>query len=114
MNYLLLATSMILAIAGQIFLKKGVSVSSLSLNYLSIFKTLFSPMVFLGFFLYGTSSIVWLFVLKKFPLSTAYPALSLTYIAIVLFSVIIFKEPLTINKIIGITLIFSGVYILFR
>jgi len=114
MNYLLLAGSMILAIAGQLFLKGGVMASSLSLNFNSIITTLFSPKVFLGFTLYGISSIIWLFALKKFPLSVAYPALSMTYIVVVLFSYLLFKEPLTANKIIGMLLIVGGVFILFR
>jgi drug/metabolite transporter (DMT)-like permease len=105
---------MSLAVAGQFFLKKGVLASSLTSNFQSILKTFFSPMVFLGFFLYGISSIFWLFVLQKFPLSVAYPALSLTYVAIVILSVFILKEPFSALKTAGILLIILGVYFLFK
>lgn len=105
---------MTLAIVGQLCLKKGVMGSSLNADMLSIFRTLFSPTVFIGFMLYGISSIVWLFVLKKFPLSVAYPALSLTYVAVVAISILVFKETFTINKVIGVLLIISGVIVLFR
>lgn len=114
MNYILLFSSMLLAIVGQVFLKKGVLASHLSLNLNTILSTIFSPLTFIGFLFYGISSIIWLFVLQKFPLSVAYPALSLTYIAIVLISVFIFKEPLTTSKVAGIVLIMLGVFMLFR
>lgn len=114
MKYLLLLFSMSLAVAGQFFLKKGVVASSLNPTALSILKTLFSPLVLTGFLLYGISSIIWLFVLQRFPLSVAYPALSLTYIAIVFLSIYVLKEPVTSVKIIGILLIVSGVYFLFK
>jgi multidrug transporter EmrE-like cation transporter len=105
---------MILAVVGQLFLKKGVLASQLSLNINAIISTIFSPITFLGFFFYGVSSIFWLFVLQKFPLSIAYPALSLTYVAIVTISVFVFKEPITTSRAAGIVLIMLGVFILFR
>lgn len=105
---------MALAIAGQFFLKKGILASTLVPSIESIIKTLFSPFVLLGFITYGASSIIWLFVLQKFPLSVAYPALSLTYIAIVAVSIFVLKEPLTSYKIAGVLLITAGVYFLFK
>ena len=114
MKYILLLCSVSLAVIGQLFLKNGINRTSLELNPLSILKTIFTPYVFFGFVFYGVSSIVWLFILKKFPLSIAYPALSLSYILVVIFSVYFFKEPLTINKLIVISLIFLGVVVLFK
>lgn len=105
---------MTLAVVGQFFLKKGVTASTLAPNLKSIVETLFNPAVLVGFISYGASSIIWLFVLQKFPLSVAYPALSLTYVAIVLISVYFLKEPFTVSKLIGMTLIVLGVYFLFK
>lgn len=105
---------MVLAVIGQIFLKRGILSSTLSPTLPSIFKTLLTPLVFFGFFLYGLSSIIWLFVLQKFPLSVAYPAASLAYIMIILLSWGIFKEPLGLNKILGCFLIIIGVYLIFQ
>jgi multidrug transporter EmrE-like cation transporter len=114
MRYIFLAASMFLAVGGQLLLKKGVLASSLSADLGSILKTLFSPLIFLGLTAYGVSAVVWLFVLQKFPLSVAYPALSLTYIAIVFISIYLFKEPFTTFKILGVFLIIIGVYFLFK
>lgn len=114
MKFALLGLSMTLAVVGQFFLKKGVLASSLTPQIESIIKTLFSPLVLVGFVFYALSSIVWLFVLQRFPLSVAYPALSLTYIVIVVLSIIFLKEPLGANKLVGIFMICVGVYFLFK
>lgn len=114
MKYLLLSCSMFLAIVGQFLLKKGVVSADLAPTIKSVSKTIFSPLVLAGFISYGISSIIWLFVLQKFPLSIAYPALSLTYVAIVILSILIFKEPFTIYKSAGIIFIILGVYLLFK
>jgi multidrug transporter EmrE-like cation transporter len=114
MKYVLLASSMVLAIIGQFLLKRGVLASSLEPNFLSIAKTVFSPLVLLGFIMYGASSMIWLFVLQKFPLSVAYPALSLTYVVIVILSFLFLKEPVTSFKTAGLVLIVLGVYFLFK
>lgn len=114
MKYILLTSSMLLAIVGQFFLKKGVVASSLIPSVESITRTLLSPFVLLGLIVYGASAIVWLFVLQRFPLSVAYPALSLTYIVIVAISILILKEPVTSYKLVGILLIVLGVYFLFK
>ncbi len=114
MKYFLLALSMAIALVGQLLLKKGVTDSSLAFNLPSVIKTIFTPFVFFGLFSYGLSAIVWLFVLQRFPLSTAYPALSLTYVVIIILSFFIFNEPVSLSKIAGVIFIIAGVYFLFR
>lgn len=105
---------MSLAVMGQFLLKIGVNSQSLVPNFQSVVKTLFSPFVFFGFLLYGLSSIIWLFVLQKFPLSVAYPALAVSYILVVFISSMFLKEPLTFFKIGGTLLIICGVFLLFK
>ena len=114
MKYVLLASSMLLAILGQFFLKKGVLASTLTPSIESILKTLLSPLILLGLIIYGASAIIWLFVLQRFPLSVAYPALSLTYIVVVAISVVLLKEPVTPSKVVGLLFIVIGVYFLFK
>lgn len=112
MSYLLLFCSMVFAVCGQFLLKQGIMNQSLSVSFKSIISALFSIKVFMGFFFYGISSVFWLFVLKKLPLSIAYPSLSLTYIFVVILSVFILKEPFNIQKIFGMFFIFIGVCLL--
>lgn len=114
MKYLLLAVSMLLSVTGQLLLKKGVISSSLSFELIPILRTIFSPFIILGLSSYALSAIFWLFVLQRFQLSVAYPALSLTYILIVLLGFFFFKEPVTTAKILGVILVVSGVFLIFQ
>jgi multidrug transporter EmrE-like cation transporter len=77
---------------------------------MSVIRSIANPWVFLGFACYGVSSIIWLMILKKIPLSTAYPMISFSYVVVVLLSSLILKErvswPVTVA---GLTLIIGGV-----
>lgn len=112
MNYLVMVLSMVLAVLGQFLFKKGVILTNVSPNIKSIVSSIFTPTLFFGFVCYGVSAVLWLFVLKKFPLSVAYPSLAFTYILVLLISVVFFNESLSVFKILGIILIFSGVVLI--
>lgn len=114
MKYALLLLTLTFAIFGQFFLKKGVMASTLTANLGSIIRTILSPGVIVGLTFYGLGSVIWLFVLQRFPLSVAYPALSLTYVVIVIASYFLLQEPLTATKLAGVALILGGVFLLFR
>ena len=113
MVFVLLALSILLAIAGQYLLKTGVTAIPPDASIAGVLRTLFSVPILGGFFLYGLSSIVWLFILKKLPLSIAYPTLSLSYIGVMAISVLVLGESFTLTKALGMGLIFLGVAALF-
>ncbi len=110
---ILLIINVFLSVSGQYFLKSGVSKIDIPFTVLNIPKILFSPMVFLGFFLYGISSIIWIFILKQLPLSIAYPTLSLGYVIILFVSWKFFGESIGLFNILGVILIVAGVSLLF-
>jgi len=107
--YLLLAVNILLSITGQFFFKFG-----MLKQYKNLLEMFLSPLIIGGFLLYGLSAIIWLFILKRLPLSVAYPSLSLGYILLIIVSSKLLDEPITTPKIIGSLLIFLGVYFLFR
>ena len=53
---------------------------------------------------------VWLILLRKFDLVFVYPFMSISYILILIVSCILFKEAITIGKIVGSFLITGGVF----
>jgi multidrug transporter EmrE-like cation transporter len=63
---------------------------------------------------YGTSVVAWLAALTKAPVSTAYPMLSLGYVAVAWASVLWLGETLSAGKIVGIALICIGVVLVSR
>ncbi|MDP9014429.1 MAG: SMR family transporter [Pseudomonadota bacterium] len=67
-----------------------------------------------GMLCYGTSVCVWLAALSKAPVSTAYPMLSLGYVAVAAVSVLWLGETLSLAKVLGIALICAGVVLVSR
>ena len=64
-----------------------------------------------GFLLYFISAILYIYSLKKIDLSIAYPTISLSYIAIIFLSFLLFGETITLLKIIGCAIIILGVFL---
>lgn len=65
-----------------------------------------------GFLLYFLSAILYIYSLKKIDLSIAYPTVSLSYVAILFISFLIFGEAITLFKILGCSMIILGVFLL--
>ena len=68
-----------------------------------------SPLVLAGLACFGLSAVVWLFVLSKIPLSTAYPFVALGIVITVLAGRVLFAEPISLLKLAGVMLIVAGV-----
>ena len=58
--------------------------------------------------LFGGSSILWMYIVKTFPLSVAYPMISLSYVFGMLAAVFVFHEEIPINRWAGVALIVGG------
>lgn len=99
---------------GQLSLKQGVSNSKIELSPTLFFQILSNKFLLIGFFLYAIGSILWLFIIKKLPISIAYPSVSLSYVIVVILSYFFFREQINATKIFGIILIFIGIIFLFR
>ena len=67
-----------------------------------------------GMVCYGVSVCVWLAALSKAPVSTAYPMLSLGYVAVAAVSVLWLGESMGPAKVLGIALICAGVVLVSR
>lgn len=95
---LILGTAVTLATAGQLLLKAGMtrvgSIDDLDLAQLPSLLTQVATtwQVPLGLVAFGASAAFWLVTLSRVPLSTAYPVVSLSYLLILGFSVIVLGE----------------------
>ena len=67
-----------------------------------------------GLALFGAGFGLWVLVLNKVQLSTAAPIMSLGYVFIMLFSYLLFKEPITGVKVAGVISILLGVALITR
>jgi multidrug transporter EmrE-like cation transporter len=68
-----------------------------------------SPPVIAGFFCFGLSLVLWLFILSRLPLSSAYPFVALGILVTVAAGSLLFSEPINLAKGIGVFLIIGGV-----
>ena len=60
-----------------------------------------------GFFAF----LCWMAAMTKFDLSYAYPFMSLSFLLVLVLSVALFHEPLTISKVVGVGFIVAGIII---
>lgn len=62
--------------------------------------------------LFGSSSILWLYIVKHWPLSVAYPMISLSYVFGMLAAVLCFHEEVSLTKWGGVALIMAGCWLI--
>ncbi len=111
-EFSLLLMSVIASVAGQFFLKAGalklgrVHVGNAVNHILSILTT---PELLIGLTCYALGALAYILLLTRVSLSVAGPSVSLVYIFSVLLGYFIFKEPIPLIRLIGLTFIMSGV-----
>jgi multidrug transporter EmrE-like cation transporter len=100
----------ILGAAAQVLIKIGAS----NLNHTSPVAMLTNPPLFLGYALYGISTVLLVLALRGGELSLLYPVISLTYVWVTVLSVTFFRESMNGFKLAGIAVIILGVGVLGR
>ncbi len=118
-DFLAILISVFLAVVGQLLLKTGMlrvgkfslQVSGLVHQYIRI---LLNPFIIVGLFSFLVSMLVWLYVLSRMELSFAYPFVALNYVLILFGSYFLFKETITLVRMIGVVVIIAGVYLISR
>ncbi|OQX50660.1 hypothetical protein B5M47_03535 [candidate division CPR3 bacterium 4484_211] len=116
MIYLMILTSVIIGVAGQLLMKQGVSkIGQFSEGVIPfLFKAVTSPWVIIGLTAYGAGTVIWLLILSKVDVSFAYPMLSLGYIFLLIFAAFFLGEHISIIRILGVLLITLGVVLITR
>lgn len=90
------------------------SLSSVFIKYAGKYETLSKEFIFfyvLAVGCLGVFAIMWQLLLELIPLTTAYLRKGILYILILIWSVILFKEQVTLNNIIGSIIIIVGISI---
>lgn len=80
-----------------------------------LLKALLDPFILSGLFAAFIASLFWMAAMTKFDVSFAYPLITagLTFIT-VFFAIVILNEPVSLNKVLGVLLIMSGVLVMVR
>ena len=113
---IMLVASVLLSSIAQVLLNVGMSSASLqgALSRGEPARALFaiagSPHVVGGLLVFGVSVLVWLLVLARISLSSAYPFVALGIVTTVLAGRFLLGEPVSLLKLAGIAMIVGGVF----
>ncbi len=112
---LLSLTQTILLASGQVCLKISMQhMEKFSFTW-TYFKHLFTNWYFaLTGLLFASATILWMYILKHYPFSVAYPITSFAYVFSMLAAFFIFKETIPPTRWIGVVLIVAGVFFLLK
>ena len=120
MGYFYIFGTIFFTVYGQIVLKwrmngiGGALPEGLSDKIIFLFKILFDPWVFSGFFAAFVASFFWMAAMTKFDISYAYPFMSSAFVLVFLLSVVLFEESVTWQKVTGLLLIVAGIIVTSR
>jgi len=103
--YVVLGVGIVAGIAGQMLLKAGADAPDLVAQFLR-------PSTLCGLALYGLAAFLYMFALRKIPVSVAFPSVSLSYAIVAVLGHFLFGEPFGIKQIGGIVLIMGGVVLI--
>ena len=103
--YVVLGVGILAGIAGQMLLKAGADAPTLVAQVLR-------PSSLLGLALYGSAAFMYMFALRKIPVSVAFPSVSLSYAIVAVLAFFLFGEPFGLKQAGGIALIMGGVMLI--
>ena len=116
MSYLYIAFTILLTVYGQVVIKWQVlgagafpEATEDKLHFL--FTLLLNPWIISAYAAALLASIFWMAAMAKLQLSHAYPFMSMAFVLVLILSSMLFHEPITLPKIIGITLVVAGLIV---
>lgn len=108
MLFFLFLNAIVLA-AGQL-LFKSTAVQLKELPLMAQLRNIaFLPSFYAACLLYAAATLLWVWILTKLPLSTAYPFVGLSFVVVALVGWLFFGEMPTVRGCIGILMIAAGV-----
>lgn len=117
MNYLYIALTIIFTVYGQIVIKwqagqaGALPAGALDKTAFLLRLVFFNPWILSGLFAAFLASLAWMAAMTRFPLSHAYPFMSLAFVLVLFLSAFFFNEPITWPKIVGMILIVAGIVV---
>ncbi len=116
MSYFYLSCTLLLTVYGQVVIKwqvanAGVFPDTPQGKALFLGKLLLNPWIISALVAAFGAALTWMAALTRLDLSHAYPFLSLTFVLVPVLSVMLFHEPATMPKVVGILLVCAGVIV---
>jgi drug/metabolite transporter (DMT)-like permease len=117
-SIVLVVISVVFAVAGQLTLKAAmdhigrIGQEQLSEPLETIGRAVREPRLWAGLTLFGISSLFWLVVLSRVPLSVAYPFVGISYIFVVGFARFVQHENIPASRWVGVAVVALGIAII--
>ncbi len=100
----------IISAFGQVLLKYAMlKHGAISFTLKGLFHLLTEVRLIVALVIYAVALLMWLHILSKIPLSTAYPVLAITYVIVPVLSIYFFAERISHMQILGICFVLVGV-----
>jgi drug/metabolite transporter (DMT)-like permease len=109
-SVLLVFVCTLIGAAAQVFFKLGAT----ALQRATPFQIFTSPVLLIGYALYGLSTGLLILALRRGQLSLLYPVIALTYVWVTILSMVIFSESLNVYKAVGLAVVIAGVAVIGR
>lgn len=103
--YVVLGIGILAGIAGQMLLKAGADAPTMV-------EQVLRPSTIIGLAFYGSAAFMYIFALRKIPVTVAFPSVSLSYAIIAVLGYFLFNEPFGLKQVGGIALIMGGVVLI--
>ncbi|MGH8184590.1 MAG: DMT family transporter [Rhodanobacteraceae bacterium] len=98
---------------GQVAIKKaGIAVGAFELDRPSILKAVSTPWLWLGLACYLGQFAIWMKILEKSALSSAFPTSAIVFVAVMVASWAVFGDSMGWEKILGSAIIVAGILLL--
>ncbi|WP_428159011.1 EamA family transporter [Desulfobacter sp.] len=111
--------TIVFTVYGQLILKwRIVDYGALPVPFMDkvnfLIKLVIDPFILSGFLSAFIASLFWMAAMTKFDLSFAYPFMSASFVFIFVLSMLLFNEPFSIHKVLGLFFIVLGIIITSR
>jgi multidrug transporter EmrE-like cation transporter len=117
MNYLYIAGTILFMVYGQLILKWRLDQLAIQLpddassKILGLIRLIADPFILSGFIAAFLASLCWMAALTKFQISYAYPFIGLTFVLVFMLGAWLFAEPVTVYRVVGLTLVVAGLVV---
>lgn len=117
MGYAYIFGTIMFTVYGQLVLKwkinqYGSLPDSIRDKIMFLLQLLLNPWILSGFIAAFLAALCWMAAMTKFDISYAYPFMSLSFVLVFILSAYMFGDPVTIHKVVGISLIILGIIVL--
>ena len=99
----------VLLSTGQIMFKFVAKTMPVLNSFANILSLAANPWFYGAMLCYGASTLLWIYLLQKLPLSYAYPFVAIGFVLIPIFSFFIFNEVLKFQYFVGVVFIILGI-----